>query len=155
MDACGKKDSPNVRKQVNFLYVHPVDKGVWTVKEKECLEYGHNKLNRNNKKTRKIFCLILLNIAWSVSFEVVLININFEEKKAGGSCFGSKFRQTFDPAIARITQIGHYTRLSHSMATAYLNKSEDFVTNTTAASKPRSPRISINWNFPFHNFFMK
>ena len=34
----------------------------------------------------------------------------------------------------------------HSMATANLNKSEDFVTNTTAASKyiPRRPRISIN-----------
>ena len=34
--------------------------------------------------------------------------------------------------------------LSHSMATANLKKSEDFVTNTTAASKyiPRRPRIS-------------
>ena len=34
----------------------------------------------------------------------------------------------------------------HSMATANLNKIEDFVTNTTAASKniPRRPRISIN-----------
>ena len=34
----------------------------------------------------------------------------------------------------------------HSMATANLNKSEDLVTNTTAASKyiPRRPRISIN-----------
>jgi hypothetical protein len=34
----------------------------------------------------------------------------------------------------------------HSMATANLKKSEDFVTNTTAASKyiPRRPRISIN-----------
>ena len=39
----------------------------------------------------------------------------------------------------------------HSMATANLNKSEKFVTNTTAASKyiPRRPRISINWNPPF------
>ena len=36
--------------------------------------------------------------------------------------------------------------LSHSMATSNLNKSEEFVTNTTAASKyiPRRPRISIN-----------
>ena len=36
--------------------------------------------------------------------------------------------------------------LGYSMATANLNKSEDFVTNTTAASKyiPRKPRISIN-----------
>ena len=36
--------------------------------------------------------------------------------------------------------------LEYSMATANLNKSEDFVTNTTAASKyiPRKPRISIN-----------
>ena len=34
----------------------------------------------------------------------------------------------------------------NSMATVNLNKSEDFVTNTTAASKyiPRRPRISIN-----------
>ena len=36
--------------------------------------------------------------------------------------------------------------LGHSMATANLKKSEDFMTNTTAASKyiPRRPRISIN-----------
>ena len=36
----------------------------------------------------------------------------------------------------------------HSMASANLKKSEDFVTNNTAASKyiPRRPRISINWN---------
>ena len=34
----------------------------------------------------------------------------------------------------------------HSMAIAILNKSEEFVKNTTAASKyiPRRPRISIN-----------
>ena len=34
----------------------------------------------------------------------------------------------------------------HSMATANLKKSEDFVTNTIAASKyiPRRPRIKIN-----------
>ena len=39
----------------------------------------------------------------------------------------------------------------HSMATANLNKNEDLVTNTTAASKyiPRRPRISINLNPPF------
>ena len=38
-----------------------------------------------------------------------------------------------------------------SMAIANLKKSEDFLTNTTAASKyvPRRPRISINWNPPF------
>ena len=38
---------------------------------------------------------------------------------------------------------------SHSMATANQNKSEDFVTNTTEASKyiPRKTRISINWDF--------
>jgi hypothetical protein len=37
-------------------------------------------------------------------------------------------------------------QMSHSMAIANLKKSEDFVTNTTAASKyiPRRPRISIN-----------
>ena len=36
--------------------------------------------------------------------------------------------------------------MTHSMATANLKKSEDFVTNTTAASKyiPRRPIISIN-----------
>ena len=35
---------------------------------------------------------------------------------------------------------------NHSMATANLKKSEDFVTNTTAASKkiPRRPKISMN-----------
>ena len=46
---------------------------------------------------------------------------------------------------------------AHSMATANLKKSEEFVTNTTAASKyiPRRPRISINWNFLFQTFFMK
>ena len=34
----------------------------------------------------------------------------------------------------------------HSMATANLKKSEDFMTNTTAASKyiPRRPEISMN-----------
>ena len=39
----------------------------------------------------------------------------------------------------------------HSMAIAILNKSEDIVKNTTAASKciPWTPRISINWNLPF------
>ena len=42
-------------------------------------------------------------------------------------------------------------KLVHSMATANLKKSEDFVTNITAATKyiPRRPRISINWNPPF------
>ena len=36
---------------------------------------------------------------------------------------------------------------NHSMATANLKKSEEFMTNATAASKyiPRRPRISINW----------
>ena len=36
--------------------------------------------------------------------------------------------------------------VKHSMAIANLKKSEDFVTNTTAASKyiPRRPKISIN-----------
>ena len=44
---------------------------------------------------------------------------------------------------------------SHSMATANLKKSEEFMTNTTAASKyiPRRPRISINWNPTFQSFF--
>ena len=39
----------------------------------------------------------------------------------------------------------------HSTAIAILNKSEEIVKNTTAASKyiPRRPRISINWNPPF------
>jgi hypothetical protein len=43
------------------------------------------------------------------------------------------------------------------MATANLNKSEDFVTNTTAASKhiPRRPRISINWNPTFQTSLHK
>ena len=38
------------------------------------------------------------------------------------------------------------SKYSHSIATANLNKSEDFVTNTTTASKyiPGRPRISIN-----------
>ena len=46
-------------------------------------------------------------------------------------------------------------RSYHSMATVNLNKSEEFVTNNTAASKyiPRRPRISINWNPPFQTFF--
>ena len=45
----------------------------------------------------------------------------------------------------------------HSIAIANLNKSEDFVTNTTAASKyiPRRPRISINWNPPFQTSLHK
>ena len=39
----------------------------------------------------------------------------------------------------------------HSMAIANLNKSEELMTNTTAASKyiPKRPRICINWNPPF------
>ena len=43
------------------------------------------------------------------------------------------------------------------MATANLNKSEDFMTNTTAASKyiPRRPRISINWNSTFQTSLHK
>ena len=47
----------------------------------------------------------------------------------------------------------------HSMAIANLNKSEELVTNTTAASKnmPKRPRICINGNPPFqtslHEFF--
>ena len=45
----------------------------------------------------------------------------------------------------------------HSMATANLNKTEDFVTNTTTASKviPRRPKISINWNPPFQTSLHK
>ena len=45
----------------------------------------------------------------------------------------------------------------HSMATANLKKSEEFVTNTTAASKyiPRRPRISINWNPTFQTSLHK
>ena len=48
---------------------------------------------------------------------------------------------------------GHF----HSMATANLNKSEDFVTNTTAVSKyiPVRPRISINWNPTFQTSLYK
>ena len=43
------------------------------------------------------------------------------------------------------------------MAIANLNKSEDFVTNTTAASKyiPRRPRISIDWNPTFQTSLHK
>ena len=46
---------------------------------------------------------------------------------------------------------------NHSMATANLNKSEEFVTNTTVASKyiPRRPRISINWNPTFQTSLHK
>ena len=46
---------------------------------------------------------------------------------------------------------------NHSMATANLNKSEEFVTNTTAASNyiPRRPRISINCNPPFQTLLHK
>ena len=45
----------------------------------------------------------------------------------------------------------------HSTAIAILNKSEEFVKNTTAASKyiPRRPRISINWNAPFQTSLHK
>ena len=49
--------------------------------KKECLEYGHSKLNRNNKKTRKMFCPLWLNTAWIVSFEVLII-INFGRKES-------------------------------------------------------------------------
>ena len=47
--------------------------------------------------------------------------------------------------------------LPHSMAIANLNKSEDFVTNTTAASKyiHRRPRISMNWNPTFQTSLHK
>ena len=47
--------------------------------------------------------------------------------------------------------------VNHSMATANLKKSEDLVTNTTAASKyiPRRPKISINWNPTFQTFFFE
>ena len=43
------------------------------------------------------------------------------------------------------------------MAIVNLNKSEDFMTNTTEASKyiPRRPRISINWNPPFQTSLHK
>ena len=37
----------------------------------------------------------------------------------------------------------------YSMARANLNKSEKFLKNTTAASKPKWPRICINRNSPF------
>ena len=45
----------------------------------------------------------------------------------------------------------------HSMATANLKKGEEFVTNTTAASKyiPRRSRISINWNPTFQTSLHK
>ena len=58
--------------------------------------------------------------------------------------------------------LSHHLRkivMMQSMARANLNKSEELVTNTTAASKyiPRSSRICINWNPPFqtslHKFF--
>ena len=44
-----------------------------------------------------------------------------------------------------------YTSPAHSMARANQNKSENLMTNTTAASKYKSrrPRIYINWNSPF------
>ena len=40
------------------------------------------------------------------------------------------------------------TTAHHSMATANLKKSEDLMTNTTAASKyiPRRSKICVNWN---------
>ena len=43
----------------------------------------------------------------------------------------------------------------HSMAIANLNKSEELVTNSTAASKciPKKPRICIIWNPPFRPKF--
>ena len=43
------------------------------------------------------------------------------------------------------------TLIFHSTAISILNKSEEIVKNTTAASKyiPRRPKISINWNPPF------
>ena len=57
-------------------------------------------------------------------------------------------------AKLKVTQ---YTLYNYSMATANLKKSEEFVTNTTAASKyiPRRPRISINWNPPFQTSLHK
>ena len=56
-------------------------RGVNREGKKECLEYGHSKLNRNNKKTRKMFCPLWLNTAWIVSFEVLII-INFGRKES-------------------------------------------------------------------------
>ena len=50
-----------------------------------------------------------------------------------------------------ISQIRIKWGLYHSMATANMNKSEELVTNTTAASKyiPKRPRICIIGNPPF------
>ena len=58
-------------------------------------------------------------------YEAFFFIINFQKEKAN----------TFTLLI-----------ILHSMATVNLKKSEEFVTNTTAASKymPRRPRISIN-----------
>ena len=50
-----------------------------------------------------------------------------------------------------------FLSLSHRTAIAILNKSEEIVKNTTAASKyiPRRPRIIINWNPPFQTSLHK
>ena len=64
------------------------------------------------------------------------------------SCFGHL------NVITTRYEVNHFST-SHSMATADLKKSEDFVTNTTAPSKyiPRRTKISINWNPTFQMFF--
>ena len=56
-----------------------------------------------------------------------------------------------------VTELHNPKWTGQSMATANLKKSEEFVTNTTAASKyiPRRPRISINWNPTFQTSLHK
>ena len=73
-------------------------------------------------------------------------------KKEGNSKMWHIYFQYLDIII-------NYCKIVHSMARANLNKSEKFLTNTTAASKyiPRRPRICINWNPPFQtkNYLVK
>ena len=66
----------------------------------------------------------------------------------------NKQRSFFNNSISS-NRLAHQT--SHSMATANLKKCEDFVTNSTAASKyiPRRPRISMNWNPTFQTSLHK
>ena len=62
--------------------------------------------------------------------------------------WNSKFWPFFGANIITKRKISFEIYLGHSMASANLNKSEELVTNTTAASKNthRRPRICINWN---------
>ena len=56
--------------------------------------------------------------------------------------------------FCKICELNTEREIVHSMIRAGLNKSEKLVTNTTEASKPKRPSISINQNIPFRPHFL-